>query len=140
MIDRLINSKGEDRILLLSGGPKSHLARKSMLAIGMKKRIVITQPNIKPAEKHSPLNGETRLTNKKAPMQGSLQELSEDGWKVTNLLHAKSMDEMFRSLKPHTKRVTMGWCVVLRFSAVDSTNLFATSPKGRRNSCNSVVG
>ena len=41
MIDRLIQSEGEDRILLLSGGPKSHLATKSMMAIGMKKRVVI---------------------------------------------------------------------------------------------------
>ena len=37
MIERLIQSEGEDRILLLSGGPKSHLATKSMMAIGMKK-------------------------------------------------------------------------------------------------------
>ena len=120
MIDRLINSKGEDRILLLSGGPKSHLARKSMLAIGMKKRVVITQPDIKQAEKHSPLNGETRLTDKKVPMQGSLQELSEDGWKVTNLLHAKSMDEMFRSLKPHTPKGSQ-WAGALSYDLVQWT-------------------
>ncbi|GIR00494.1 MAG: hypothetical protein CM15mP9_1970 [Methanobacteriota archaeon] len=55
MIDRLIQSEGEDRILLLSGGPKSHLATKSFMAIGMKKRVVITQPKIEAAEKHSPL-------------------------------------------------------------------------------------
>ena len=40
MIDRLIDSQGEDRILLLSGGPKSHLATRSMFAKGMKKRLV----------------------------------------------------------------------------------------------------
>ena len=38
MIDNLLNSQGEDRILLLSGGPKSHLAQRSMFAKGMKKR------------------------------------------------------------------------------------------------------
>ena len=37
MIDKLLNSQGEDRILLLSGGPKSHLAQRSMFAKGMKK-------------------------------------------------------------------------------------------------------
>ena len=45
MIDNLLDAKGEDRILLLSGGPKSHVATKSMFAKGMNKRLVITQPS-----------------------------------------------------------------------------------------------
>ena len=88
MIDELISSIGEDRILLLSGGPKSHLARKSMFAKGMTKRLVITQPNIPAQPKHSPLNGETQISDKQIPMHGSLQELDKSGWKVTKLLHS----------------------------------------------------
>ena len=69
MIDRLIASQGEDRILLLSGGPKSHLATRSMFAKGMKKRLVITQPNIDSQKTHSPLSGETIISkNKKISM------------------------------------------------------------------------
>ena len=57
MIDRLLSAQGEDRILLLSGGPKSHLTKRSMFAKGMKKRLVITQPETEPQVPHSPLNG-----------------------------------------------------------------------------------
>ena len=38
MIDRLLDAQGEDRILLLSGGPDSHLTKRSMFATGMKKK------------------------------------------------------------------------------------------------------
>ena len=120
MIDRLIQSDGEDRILFLSGGPKSHLSTKSMLAIGMKKRVVITQPKIEPSEKHSPLSGETRLRQSQVPMQSSLQELRNGAWKVTNLIHAKSLDEMFRSLKPYTPKGSQ-WAGALSYDLVQWT-------------------
>ncbi len=120
MIDRLIQSQGEDRILFLSGGPKSHLAKRSMLAVGMKKRIVITQPKIEPVEKHSPLKGETRIRQNKTPMQGSLQELKHGIWEVTNLIHAISLDEMFRSLKPYTPKGSQ-WAGALSYDLVQWT-------------------
>ena len=87
MIDRLIASQGEDRILLLSGGPKSHLATRSIFAKGMKKRLVITQPPITAQRKHSPLKGETIISKNKKPMQGALQRHTKEGWKVTNILN-----------------------------------------------------
>ena len=120
MIDRLIQSDGEDRILFLSGGPKSHLSTKSMLGIGMKKRVVITQPKIEASEKHSPLSGETRLRQSQVPMQSSLQELRNGAWKVTNLIHAKSLDEMFRSLKPYTPKGSQ-WAGALSYDLVQWT-------------------
>ena len=61
MIDNLLEAQGEDRILFLSGGPKSHLAKRSMFAKGMTKRLVITQPSISAQINHSPLKGETIL-------------------------------------------------------------------------------
>ena len=91
MIDNLLNSQGEDRILLLSGGPKSHLAQRSMFAKGMKKRLVITQPSMESQVNHSPLNGETILHFSKKPMEGSLQIWSDNRWKVTNILNAKNL-------------------------------------------------
>ena len=120
MIDKLIQSDGEDRILFLSGGPKSHLSTKSMLATGMKKRVVITQPKIEASEKHSPLSGETKLRQSQVPMQSSLQELKNGAWKVTNLIHAKSLDEMFRSLKPYTPKGTQ-WAGALSYDLVQWT-------------------
>lgn len=124
MIDKLIQSEGEDRILLLSGGPKSHLATKSMMAIGMKKRVVITQPKIEAAERHSPLNGETKLRDSRVPMHASLQELRNGAWKATNLIHAKSLNEMFRSLKPHTPKGSK-WAGALSYDLVQWTQPIA---------------
>ena len=124
MIDKLIQSDGEDRILLLSGGPKSHLATKSMMAVGMKKRVVITQPKIEAAEKHSPLDGETKLRDSQVPMHASLQELRNGAWKVTNLIHAKSLDGMFRSLKPHTPKGSK-WAGALSYDLVQWTQPIA---------------
>ena len=120
MIDSLLNSQGEDRILLLSGGPKSHLAQRSMFAKGMKKRLVITQPPIAAQINHSPLNGETILQLKKRPMEGSLQILSDKGWKVTNLLNAKTLEEMLRSLVPHTPKGSV-WAGALSYDLVQWT-------------------
>lgn len=120
MIDRLLNAKGEDRILLLSGGPKSHLAKRSLFAKGMTKRLVITQPSVSAQKKHSPMNGNTILETNKPPMQGSLQSLSEQGWAVTNLINAKTLDSMLRSLKPHTPNGSV-WAGALSYDLVQWT-------------------
>ena len=120
MIDRLLDAKGEDRILLLSGGPKSHLAKRSLFAKGMTKRLVITQPSISAQKKHSPMNGNTILETNKPPMQGSLQSLSEQGWAVTNLINAKTLDSMLRSLKPHTPKDSV-WAGALSYDLVQWT-------------------
>lgn len=120
MIDRLLDAKGEDRILLLSGGPKSHLAKRSLFAKGMTKRLVITQPSVSAQKKHSPMNGNTILETDKPPMQGSLQSLSEQGWSVTNLINAKTLDSMLRSLKPHTPNGSV-WAGALSYDLVQWT-------------------
>ena len=120
MIDRLLDAKGEDRILLLSGGPKSHLAKRSLFAKGMTKRLVITQPSVSAQKKHSPMNGNTILETNKPPMQGSLQSLSEQGWSVTNLINAKTLDSMLRSLKPHTPNGSV-WAGALSYDLVQWT-------------------
>ena len=120
MIDNLLNSQGEDRILLLSGGPKSHLAQRSMFAKGMKKRLVITQPSIEPQMNHSPLNGETILHFNKKPMEGSLQIWSDNGWKVTNILNAKNLEGMVRSLISHTPKGSV-WAGALSYDLVQWT-------------------
>ena len=120
MIDNLLNSQGEDRILLLSGGPKSHLAQRSMFAKGMKKRLVITQPSIEPQMNHSPLNGETILNFNNKPMEGSLQIWSDNGWKVTNILNAKNLEGMVRSLISHTPKGSV-WAGALSYDLVQWT-------------------
>ena len=120
MIDRLIASQGEDRILLLSGGPKSHLATRSMFAKGMKKRLVITQPNIDSQKNHSPLSGETIISKNKKPMQGALQDFTDQGWKVTNILNSMNLESMLRALKPHTPNGSV-WAGALSYDLVQWT-------------------
>ena len=120
MIDGLIASQGEDRILLLSGGPKSHLATRSMFAKGMKKRLVITQPNIDSQITHSPLSGETIISKNKKPMQGALQDFTDQGWKVTNILNSMNLESMLRALKPHTPNGSV-WAGALSYDLVQWT-------------------
>ncbi|MBF90600.1 MAG: hypothetical protein CMP75_02405 [Flavobacteriales bacterium] len=120
MIDKLLAAKGEDRILLLSGGPISHLARKTMFAKGMTKRLVITQPKTSPQINHSPLNGETIVEIDNNPMHGSLQSLTQNGWQVTGLISAKSIEEMLRSLKSQTP-VGSVWAGALSYDLVQWT-------------------
>ncbi|MBA4694345.1 MAG: chorismate-binding protein [Candidatus Poseidoniales archaeon] len=120
MIDKLLDSKGEDRILLLSGGPESHLARRSMFAKGMTKRIIITQPDIDSQVKHSPLEGETIVETDKTPMDASLQVLTDQGWKVTNIINSNSLDSMLRSLRPHTPKGAV-WAGALAYDLVQWT-------------------
>ena len=54
-----------DEMMLLSSGPKSHLATFSLLCGPSTARIIIRQPSseiISPAPPHSPMNGDIRLT------------------------------------------------------------------------------
>jgi len=120
MIDRLISSQGEDRILLLSGGPKSHLATRSMFAKGMKTRLVITQPNINPQENHSPLNGETIVSTVKSPMEGTIQSKTENGWIVKQIVNSMTLESMLRALKPHTPKGAV-WAGALSYDLVQWT-------------------
>jgi anthranilate synthase/aminodeoxychorismate synthase-like glutamine amidotransferase len=120
MIDKLLASQGEDRILLLSGGPESHLAKRNMFAKDMKMRLVITQPKIDPQENHSPLNGETIVSTAKTPMEGTIQIKTEQGWQMTQIVNAMTLESMLRTLKPHTPNGAV-WAGALSYDLVQWT-------------------
>lgn len=120
MIDRLLKAEGQDRILLLSGGPKSHLAKRNMFATGMTKRLVITQPNISAQESHSPLDGNTIISREKTPLEGTLHDFAEDGWKATSILNAMTLDAMLRALIPHTPKGSV-WAGALAYDLIQWT-------------------
>ncbi len=120
MIDKLLSSQGEDRILLLSGGPDSHLAKRSMFAKGMQKRLVITQPPVTPQKSHSPLAGETIISTPKKPMEGTLQKLTEKGWAATNILNSMTVESMLRALIPHTPNGAV-WAGALSYDLLQWT-------------------
>ncbi len=120
LLDSLLTHQGEDRILFLSGGPKSHLARQSMFAVGMATRVVITQPKTTAQKKHSPLNGEVIISRKIPPLKATIQSMGEDGWAVTKILQAKDIAEMLRSLQPSTP-VGSRWAGALAYDLVQWT-------------------
>ena len=120
LLTQLLSHKGEDRILLLSGGPKSHLSRESMFAVGMKTRVVFTQPNVVPQKSHSPLNGEVILSQSNIPLEATVQSLTDDGWKVTNILKSSDVAQMLRLLQPFTPNGAR-WVGALAYDLVQWT-------------------
>ena len=91
-----------DRLLFLSGGPKTHLAKHSMLANSFSHRLIIIQPAIKPQKTHSPLNGECIIDDIREPLNAVLQVLENDKWVEFRDIRAKNFVELFRSLKNFT--------------------------------------
>ncbi|MDP6870536.1 MAG: chorismate-binding protein [Candidatus Poseidoniaceae archaeon] len=124
MIDHLLDTMNEDRILFLSGGPESHLSRRSMFAKGMKMRVVVTQPHIEQQLTHSPLNGETKLYTQKKPIEAVLQNKNDGLWETSHLLNANGIDELFRMLKDHTPRSSV-WAGALAYDLVQWTQPLA---------------
>ena len=101
MIDRLISTKG-DRILFLSGGPKTHLATKNLFASDLNYRVIIRQPEISPQRTHSPLNGETILDSNKPDFNVELQNKIGDRWETIESFTESKLNQLFRKLIPHT--------------------------------------
>ena len=120
LLNSLLTHRGKDRILFLSGGPKSHLARQSMFAVGMTTRVVITQPKVTAQKKHSPLNGEVIISREMTPLTATMQSLGKDGWTVTKMLQAKDIAEMLRSLQPSTP-IGSKWAGALAYDLVQWT-------------------
>ena len=101
MIEKLYSSSG-DKILLLSGGPKSHLAKKNLFASGMKFRAIIRQPKIEAQVQNSPLNGETIIEESKPDFLIEFQEKSADLWNTKKTFSAAKLSQLFRNLRQYT--------------------------------------
>ena len=91
-----------DEMMLLSSGPKSHLATFSLLCGPSTSRILIRQPSseiITPAPPHSPMSGDVRLT--KSPMIASeLQQWNGHSWVVQEKYVATTVAETLRHFCP----------------------------------------
>ena len=109
-----------DRLLFLSGGPKSHLAKHSMLAQSFSHRLVITQPPIKPQTAHSPLKGECIIDKVSEPLNAVLQILENKNWVDFQQIKAKNLAELFRSLKRFTP-VGLRWAGALSYDLLQWT-------------------
>ena len=94
-----------DRVLLVSGGPPSHLAKHSLIAAPPTKRVVIRQPSrstLASAEPHEPLNGEIHLTQECPLLEAEVEEWKHGSWYHSVTLRARDLEDVFGKLSGET--------------------------------------
>ncbi len=88
--------------MLLSSGPKSHLATFSLLCGPSSSRIIIRQPSAKttpPMPPHSPLNGEIQLITSSI-ITAEFQQWNGNLWSVKEAFSADTVAEILRYFCP----------------------------------------
>ena len=103
--EKAVHFGGPDELLLYSGGPQSHLAQFSMLCGPSRKRVLVRQPSqrkIPPAQQHSPLKGEVRLTKEKVTLIAQVEEWKHGCWYHSTSIFATSLPELLEKLRPLT--------------------------------------
>ena len=94
-----------DKVMLVSGGPTSHLARYSLVAAPSTKRVVIRQPSrsqLPAAEPHAPLQGDIRLTNDQPLLYAEVEEWKHGSWYHSVTLRAVDVKDVFNKLRTLT--------------------------------------
>ncbi|MGB2393636.1 MAG: chorismate-binding protein, partial [Poseidonia sp.] len=90
-----------DRVLLVSGGPVSHLARWSLIAAPATKRVVVRQParsETPAAEPHHPLEGDVRLVDDRPLLRADVEEWKHGSWYHSVTLRAGGLGDLFNKL------------------------------------------
>ena len=93
--------------MLLSSGPKSHLATFSLLCGPSTTRIIIRQPSREttpPMTPHSPLSGEIRLTES-APITAEFQQWDGQTWEAKETFSAMAISDILRHFCPEEQVV-----------------------------------
>ena len=91
-----------DKLMLVSGGPASHLARWSLIAGPATKRIIVRQPartTLPVAEAHSPLKGDIRLVEQTALLEGEVEEWKHGSWYHSVTLRATHIQDLLEKMK-----------------------------------------
>ena len=94
-----------DRVMLVSGGPVSHLAKWSLVAAPAVKRVVVRQPSrqhMPAAEPHEPLAGDLRLMENEAILQAEVEEWKHGSWYHSVTLRANDVGDLFVKLQAET--------------------------------------
>ena len=94
-----------DQIMLISGGPKSHLAKWSMFAAPPKMRAVIRQPSrssMPAAAPHSPIAGNISLIEEKCDLRAEIEEWKHGSWYHSVTLVASNVADLLNKLQPIT--------------------------------------
>ena len=105
--DSALRFGAPDHVLLVSGGPVSHLARWSLIAAPTTKRVVVRQParSVLPAaEPHRPLEGDVRLVDDRALLRADVEEWKHGSWYHSVTLRANGLDDLFNKLRGITDK------------------------------------
>lgn len=90
---------GPDELLLVSGGPASHLAKASLLCGPSRRRLVVRQPAIQPSAKHSPSQGKVRLTTQAQQLVGDIEEWKHGCWYHETSIFSETLAGLFEKLQ-----------------------------------------
>ncbi|RZD40970.1 MAG: hypothetical protein CXT70_05255 [Methanobacteriota archaeon] len=94
-----------DSVILLSGGPESHLAQHSFLCGPSSMRVVIKQPSrqIIPQQTTSDaLNGEFSLILKKPQFVAEIEQWRHGCWYHSDSIPSDGLDDLFIKLRQHS--------------------------------------
>ena len=97
-----------DKVMLVSGGPVTHLAEWSLIAAPATKRVVIRQPSreeFPAAEHHSPIGGDVRLVEETALLLAEVEEWKHGSWYHSVTLRTLGVEDLFEKLKVETATV-----------------------------------
>ena len=94
-----------DSVILLSGGPESHLAQHSFLCGPSSTRVVIKQPSRQkiPAQATADaLNGEFSLILKKTQFVAEIEQWRHGCWYHSDSISSDGLDDLFIKLRQHS--------------------------------------
>lgn len=95
-----------DSVILLSGGPQSHLSQHSFLCGPSSTRVSIRQPLRQKVPVQTPsdaLNGEFNLIIKKAQFIAEIEQWRHGCWYHSDSIFADGLDDLFIKLRQHSK-------------------------------------
>ena len=94
-----------DRVMLVSGGPVSHLASWSLVAAPSTKRVVVRQPGrdvLPAATSHDPLSGDVQLVDSHPLLEAEVEEWKHGSWYHSVTLRARDLGDLFVKLQAET--------------------------------------
>ena len=90
---------GPDELLLLSGGPASHLSKHSILCGPSRRRFIVRQPTIEPAPPHRPSQGEIQLVMQPTQLVGRIEEWKHGCWYHATSIFDETLSGLLGKLK-----------------------------------------
>jgi len=86
-------------MVMVSGGPASHLSQHSILCGPSKRRFIVRQPNIPPASPHQPSKGEIHLAKQTQPLVGHVEEWKHGCWYHATSIFGETMADLLGKLQ-----------------------------------------